>query len=56
MAWMDRADTPLENQERIYSMLKNPPESVKRNVDLGQDEDGNWYFTTAQIRILGRKR
>ena len=54
--WMDRADTPPENRERIYSMLKNPPESVKRHVDLGQDEDGNWYFTTAQIRILGRKR
>ena len=54
--WMDRADTPPENRERIYSLIKNPPESVSRQLDIGQNEEGNLYFSTSQIRIMGRKR
>ena len=55
-AWMDRADTSPENRARVYAMLQNPPDAVKRHVDMGQDDEGTWYFSTAQLRILGCKR
>jgi SAM-dependent methyltransferase len=54
--WMDRADTPPENRARIYDLIKDAPESLKRHVDIGRDGDGKLFFTTSQIRILGRKR
>ena len=54
--WMDRADTPPENRERIHHLIENAPESLKRHIDIGRDGDGNLFFSTAQIRILGRKR
>ena len=53
--WMDRADTPPENRERIYDLIENAPESLKRQVDIGRDGDGKLFFTTSQIRILGLK-
>ena len=53
--WMARSDTSPENRERIFSMLQSPPASVKRHVDMGQDAEGNWFFNTSRIQILGHK-
>ena len=55
-AWMDRSDTPTDSRARIYSMLQAPPASVSRQIEMGRDEEGAWFFTTSQIRVLGRKR
>jgi ubiquinone/menaquinone biosynthesis C-methylase UbiE len=52
--WMDRSDTPPEARRKIYEMLQSPPESVLDEVEVGE-HDGQWYFSTRQIHILGRK-
>ena len=54
--WMARADTPPANRHRIYTLIENAPDSLREHIDIGRDGEGNLYFTTAQIRILGRKR
>ena len=54
--WMARADTPPDNQRRIHSLIENAPESLKEHIDIGRDGEGNLFFSTSQIRILGRKR
>lgn len=54
--WMARADTPPDNQQRIHTLIENAPESLREHIDIGRDGEGNLFFSTSQIRILGRKR